>query len=343
MKVAKRILITGACGFIGSNAADYFLKAGNDVRLLDNMSRSTSEANLQWLLGSHEDLEFEKLDVRSFDRISSQVKEFQPDFILHLAAQVAVTDSVRDPRADFEVNAMGTFNILEAARLHSPHSRIVFASTNKVYGKLETLKVTEQETRYAADGILGVSEDYSLDFFSPYGCSKGSADQYVLDYQRIFGLQTASVRQSCIYGPRQFGVEDQGWMAWFAIASKSNRPITIFGDGKQVRDALYVSDLIDLYDRIFQQDSWIGGSYNAGGGLANSLSLLEYVESLSSHLNKKIDLKFSKARPGDQLWFVSDNSKAKRDLGWLPTTNLDEGIKSLLGWLSESASIRKIR
>lgn len=334
----KRLLITGGCGFIGSNAAAHFAGRGLQVKVLDNLSRSTSRVNLGWLLSVSRGIEFDQVDIRNSGELSDVIVEFQPDYILHLAAQVAVTDSVKAPRADFEINAIGTFNLLEAVREFSPHSRIVFASTNKVYGELKSLKVVEESTRYSAAGTLGVNEQNGLDFYSPYGCSKGSADQYVLDYSRIYGLKTASLRQSCIYGPRQFGVEDQGWMAWFAIAAKAAKQITIYGDGKQVRDALFVNDLVSLYERFFEQENWVGGAFNVGGGLGNSISLLEYIEMLSSIQRRKIDLVFAEPRPGDQVWFVSDNSKARDELGWSPTTNLTEGVASLAKWLDDMDS-----
>lgn len=330
------MLITGGAGFIGSNAAFFFSEQGIRVTVIDNLARETSALNVAWLKENNPSIDIREIDVRDAAGISKVVTELQPDFVLHLAAQVAVTDSLFDPRSDFEVNALGTFNLLEAIRLHSPQSRLVYSSTNKVYGELASLEISENETGYVTPGSRGISETAALDFYSPYGCSKGAADQYVLDYGRIFGLKTASLRQSCIYGPRQFGVEDQGWMAWFAIAALEKKRITIYGNGKQVRDALFVEDLLDLYSLLFQQKDWVGGSFNVGGGVNNATSLLEYIELLSHLGNLQPDVVFSEPRPGDQLWFVSDNTRAEIRLGWRPKTNLREGIIKMLEWLDEA-------
>ena len=332
----QKILITGGAGFIGSNAADFFSKQGMAVTVLDNLSRETGVLNVAWLKEHSPSIDIREVDVRDSGRLSKVVEELKPDFILHLAAQVAVTDSLIDPRSDFEVNALGTLNLLEAIRLLSPESKLIYASTNKVYGQLESLELSQSDTRYLAKGSRGISEAAGLDFYSPYGCSKGAADQYVLDYARIFGLKTASLRQSCIYGPRQFGVEDQGWMAWFAIATLAEKQITIYGNGKQVRDALFVDDLLDLYSLLFQQEVWVGGSYNVGGGMNNATSLLDYLADLEALSGLKPAVAFSEPRPGDQLWFVSDNTRAETVLGWKPKVPLAEGIKKMLDWLNEA-------
>ena len=233
--------------FIGVNAAEYFADQGWRIAVLDNLSRRGTEENLRWL-NDKVKVDFHKLDIRDAAGVERVVRETKPDALLHLAAQVAVTTSVSDPREDFEVNALGTFNVLEAVRKGSPQTFIINASTNKVYGKMEEIEVEERNGRYEyRDQTQGVSESQPLDFHSPYGCSKGVADQYTLDYARIYGLDTVSFRQSCIYGPRQFGIEDQGWVAWFIIAAVSGKQITIYGDGKQIRDVLHVKDVARAY------------------------------------------------------------------------------------------------
>ena len=249
-----KVLITGCAGFIGCHLTKYFLSIGNEVIGLDNLSRKGGQENLKWLQTLQGKFEFNKIDIRDFTEVSAIFKRCgQFDLILHLAAQVAVTTSVVDPREDFEINAFGTFNLLEATRLYSPDAFFEFASTNKVYGKMDNVNVVERNGRYEYDMLSkGVNEDYNLDFHSPYGCSKGAADQYVRDYNRIYGLRTVVLRQSCIYGTRQFGIEDQGWIAWFIIASLLEKPITIYGDGMQIRDVLWIEDLADVWVKLFE-------------------------------------------------------------------------------------------
>jgi CDP-paratose 2-epimerase len=232
-------------------------------------------------------------------------------------------------------------NVLEAIRFSARRPALLYASTNKVYGALEHLPLDEGETRYAfSDGRRGIGESCSLDFHSPYGCSKGSADQYVRDYARIYGLKTVVFRQSCIYGPRNFGIEDQGWVAWFLIRALMGQPITIFGDGKQVRDLLFVDDLLDLYSRAIEQiDQASGQAFNVGGGAENALSLLEFASLLQAKFSLPIHATFSAWRPGDQKIFVSDNAKAGRMLGWQPMVSVEQGIERVLGWLSENRAV----
>ena len=241
------VAITGGAGFIGSYLADYYLGSGRRVVLIDNFSRRGSEENVAWLARRHGDrLEVVRADVRHPGSWQERIAE--AEVVFHLAAQVAVTTSVADPRSDFEINAAGTLNVLEAARLARRKPAVIYSSTNKVYGSLESCRILEQNGRYMlADFPQGIPESYPLDFRSPYGCSKGAADQYVLDYGRVFGLNTVVLRQSCIYGPRQFGLEDQGWVAWFALRALAGEPITIYGDGKQVRDVLYIDDLVAAF------------------------------------------------------------------------------------------------
>jgi len=331
------MLISGGAGFIGVNAARYFADRGWQVTILDNLSRRGTEYNLKRLQEEKPGIQFVKADIRT-DRDALCRAVDANDAVLHLAAQVAVTTSVVSPREDFEINALGTFNVLEAVRASAKKPLLLYASTNKVYGGLEHLRVNEGENRYAfADGRLGVGEDTPLDFHSPYGCSKGAADQYVRDYARIYGLKTIVFRQSCIYGPHQMGIEDQGWVAWFMIAGMFGRPVTLYGNGKQVRDLLYVDDLVRAYDfAIGQIEKTSGQVYNVGGGHKNTLSLREFLQLLKDQ--EGVELKYSSAstRPGDQPIFVSDNTKMKNDLGWEPRVDVSTGIARLMTWLKDN-------
>lgn len=343
----KKILITGGAGFIGSNIAKYYLDKGVKVIIIDNLSRKGSDLNLKWLK-TQGNFEFQKLDIRNYKALENVFKKNKDiDVVFHEAAQVAVTTSVINPREDFEVNILGTFNVLEALRHYLPKSILIYASTNKVYGALENLKVVEKKTRYEFQDKKfkkGISENYPLDFHSPYGCSKGSADQYIRDYSRIYGLKTIVFRQSCIYGERQFGVEDQGWVAWFIIATLLNKKLTIYGNGKQLRDLLFVDDLIKAYDLAIKNIHKTSGQiYNMGGGHKNTLSLLELIEILENLLGRKIKYSFSKTRPGDQKIFIADILKAKKDFGWQPKINVNAGVKKLYNWILENITeIKKL-
>ena len=331
-------LITGGGGFIGINLAAYYLANKKRVTIFDNFSRAGSEENVRWLKNRYGDrLTVVTGDVRRVDRHFLELVA-NSEVVFHLAAQVAVTTSVTNPREDFDVNALGTFNILEAVRLSSSKPIVVYSSTNKVYGKMADLKVIEADGRYAYGNCAnGISETHPLDFYSPYGCSKGTGDQYVIDYARIYGLRTVVFRQSCIYGPHQFGIEDQGWVAWFAIQAMQNRPVTIYGDGKQVRDVLYVEDLIMAYNAAINNISKITGkAYNIGGGSKNTLSLLELIDFLGKHFGQRLKYSFEEWRPGDQLIYISDIRKAKADFGWEPSVKPHEGIKKLLEWVQEN-------
>src|SRR3990172_406111 len=274
-----RWLVTGGAGFIGANAAARLAREGNEVVVYDNFSRLGSKQNARWL-SAQRGLRILPGDVRDWRALTHLFQVFGPfDVVLHLAAQVVVTTSVADPRTDFETNALGTFNVCEAVRQFAPGAVLLNASTNKVYGGMDDAAVVERGGRYVyADLPYGVSEDQPVDFHSPYGCSKGAGDQYVRDYARIYGLRTVNFRQSCIYGYRQFGVEDQGWVAWFTIAALLGRPITVYGDGKQVRDVLFIDDLVDCYLAAVRQiDAVAGQTFNIGGGTEHSLSLLELL------------------------------------------------------------------
>ncbi len=336
----KKILITGGAGFIGVNSASYFAEQGWQVVVLDNLSRKGAQLNLEWLSERHS-ITFEKADVRDAQAISEAVASHTPDVVLHLAAQVAVTTSVTDPREDFEINALGTLNVLEAIRLHSPETFFINASTNKVYGKMEDLGIVERNGRYEYDALTtGVPEHRNLDFHSPYGCSKGVADQYTIDYSRVYGLKTLTLRQSCIYGPRQFGIEDQGWVAWFTIAAMLDKKITVYGDGKQIRDVLHVDDLVLAYHAaINHQDSVSGKALNIGGGPQNTLSLLELLDYLEKTLDKKISPLWDDWRPGDQPVFVCDLDKAQQEINWQPNISVDQGVVKLINWVKENADL----
>ena len=261
--------------------------------------------------------------------------------MLHCAGQVAVTTSVANPRDDFECNAMGSFNLLEAIRAYDRDAMMIFASTNKVYGSMQDIHVVERNGRYEYASLpMGISEAHPLDFHSPYGCSKGAADQYVRDYARIYGLATVSFRQSCVYGYRQFGIEDQGWVAWFVIAHALGRPITIYGDGKQTRDILFIDDLVDAYLLAYERRNRIAGQiYNIGGGPENQLSLIELMHMLKQFRGSEVQHAFADWRPGDQKVFVADIRKARTDLNWEPSHSYSSGIEKLVKWVDSNMTL----
>ena len=336
----RSMLITGGAGFIGVNAAAFFGRRGWKISILDNLSRRGARENLSWL-STEIDFSLQERDVRDLRAAKAAVSESSPHAVLHLAAQVAVTTSLIDPLDDFENNARGTLNVLEAIRGEAPEATLLYSSTNKVYGDLGDLCLEERTSRWAIPGDEpGISEERSLAFHSPYGCSKGAADQYVLDYTESYGLKGLCLRQSCIYGPRQFGIEDQGWVAWFIIAAKTGRAITVYGDGKQVRDVLFVEDLCELYEAaIATGDRAIGEAFNIGGGIENSLSLREFLSILEAELGTGIDVGHAEWRRGDQRYFVSNNGKAKRLLKWEPRTGCREGIGRLARWVDENREL----
>jgi CDP-paratose 2-epimerase len=344
---SKPILVTGGCGFIGCNLADRLAGRGNKVLALDNLARAGVRENAQWLKSRHgERINIVIADVREPISVIDAVREASA--VIHLAAQVAVTDSVTDPIADFEINARGTINVLEAVRLHNPSAPVLFASTNKVYGRLiDDTRIVRADERYQpASPTLadGISENAPLDFYSPYGCSKGTADQYVRDYARVFGLQTVVMRMSCIYGPRQFGTEDQGWIAHFLLSALRGDRLTIYGDGYQVRDALHVSDAADAWLAALDHIALVRGRvFNLGGGRANSVSLRELIGLVSKLTGKDIGYAFADWRPGDQPWYVTDTRALSAALGWKPKTSLQDGLTSLHEWLSERFGDRSKR
>jgi CDP-paratose 2-epimerase len=340
--MAQNYFVTGGAGFIGSNYINRLLERGEKVTIYDNLSRAGARRNLDWLKEKFGDNAVRLVvgDVRDAALLTDSCRE--ADVIVHLAAQVAVTTSVVQPREDFEVNALGTFNVVEAARLSDRQPAVLYASTNKVYGGMEDVKVVERETRWEYEDLpFGCSESQPLDFHSPYGCSKGTGDQYVRDYARIYGLRSVVFRQSCIYGPRQFGVEDQGWVAWMVIAAVTGRQITIYGDGKQIRDVLWVDDLLDAYDAaLLHIDRVKGQVYNLGGGPGNTMSIwTEFGPMLEGLLGTKIPVARGDWRPGDQRVFVADIRKAEREFGWKPKVGVEEGVGRLFEWVNENKNL----
>ncbi len=338
-----KYLITGGCGFLGSNLAHEALKRGEDLVVFDNLSRLGSTENLLWLQGQGE---FRHVhgDIRNANDVERLVCEFKPDAIFHLAGQVAMTTSIANPRLDFEINVKGSFNIIESVRRHVPKATIVYSSTNKVYGDLEQYAYRETEIRYECiDHPNGFDEKIPLEFHSPYGCSKGAADQYMLDYARIFGLKTAVFRHSSMYGGRQFATYDQGWVGWFcqkAIEAKKNitkEPFTISGSGKQVRDVLHAEDMTALYFAAIENiEAAQGKAFNIGGGLKNSLSLLELFALLEEFTDARLQYAKLPPRQSDQRVFVADITKAKRLLGWAPRVEAPCGIKKMLTWVASA-------
>jgi len=334
------VLITGGAGFIGTNLADRLLRAGRRVILFDNLSRSGVQRNVEWLSREHGTLlEIEVGDTRDLRALTTAARAASAVF--HLAAQVAVTTSLVEPVADFEVNARGTLNVLEALRGRPNPPPMVFTSTNKVYGDLEDLDLDIAETRYVPTDphvrAHGVSEARSISFHSPYGCSKGAADQYVLDYGRTFKVPAAVFRMSCIYGPHQCGTEDQGWVAHFLIHALTGKPITVYGDGMQVRDVLFVEDLVDAFLLAEQYMSRLcGHAFNIGGGPARTTSLVELLDRIETLNGERPDVEFDAWRAADQRYYVSDTRRFRTATGWRPKVDLPTGLRALYDWLAEA-------
>ena len=337
-----KLLITGGCGFLGSNLASDALVRGDEVVVFDNLSRNGSRENLNWLktLGQ---FRFEYGDIRNPNDITRVIKSFVPDAIFHLAGQVAMTTSISNPRLDFETNVVGTNNLLEAVRDHVPNAVIVYSSTNKVYGDLEQFTYKETDKRYQCiDYPSGFDENIQLDFHSPYGCSKGAADQYMLDYARVFDLKTVVFRHSSMYGGRQFATYDQGWIGWFCQKAievqnaTTNGLFTISGTGKQVRDVLHADDMKRLYlAAVTNIHKAKGQAFNIGGGIENSLSLIELFELLEGILDIKLDYKKISVRKSDQRVFVASITKAKQLLDWSPKINVEKGVTSMVDWVRQ--------
>ncbi|MFM2045516.1 MAG: CDP-paratose 2-epimerase [Pseudomonadota bacterium] len=338
----RPVLITGGAGFIGTNIADRLARAGRRVRIYDSLSRPGVERNLAWLRAQHGDrVDVVTADIRDAGALGRAVAG--SGSVFHLAAQVAVTTSLADPMTDFEVNALGTLRLLEAVRAQPVPPPLVFASTNKVYGALGDLDLREGADGYRpveasrAPGITarGVGEDRPLDFHSPYGCSKGAADQYVLDYARSYGLPATVLRMSCIYGPHQRGTEDQGWVAHFLIAARAGRPITLYGTGRQVRDVLHADDLVDAWLRAEAAiDRLAGRAFNIGGGIANAVSLRGVLDRIADLTGTVPILRHGPWRTGDQPWYVADTSRFQAATGWAPTITAADGIARLHHWLA---------
>jgi CDP-paratose 2-epimerase len=338
----SEMLITGGAGFIGANAAVYFAGRGWRVTILDSLVRPGANANLEWLQ-SIVSVRFIKADIRDAVAVDNVIRELKPSVILHLAAQVAVTRSIEEPAEDFAVNACGTINLLEAVRRFSSDTLVIYASTNKVYGDMHQQQIQLVDGKYMLSSFAdGVDELQPTDFCSPYGCSKGTADRYLSEYSRTYGLATVIFRQSCIYGPRQFGCNDQGWVAWFIIAAILGRPITLFGDGRQSRDILWVDDLVGAYEAaIDNREQSAGKIFNIGGGKNNIISLLELLERLNKLSGKPIEYGRGEWRLADQFAYCSNLAKADLLLGWRPKTSMDEGIERLYRWVLENIHLHQ--
>lgn len=332
------VVVTGGSGFIGSNLADALLSSGNDVVILDNFSRPGVKQNLEWLQAKHgskvREVAADIRDAASIDPVLAEASA-----VFHLAAQTAVTTSLLDPLDDFEVNGRGTLNVLEAVRKAGTNAPVIFSSTNKVYGGLADMRLVDRDGRHMpADDLMrarGVSEERKLDFCTPYGCSKGVADQYVLDYSNSYGIPTAVLRMSCIYGPRQFGTEDQGWVAHFLIRALQNQPVTLYGDGKQVRDVLHVRDAIAAYLAVLDNIDWLKGrAFNLGGGPRNAVSLNMVLAEIEQIVGHAVPVTHDDWREGDQLYFVADTGRLEADLGWKAKIGWRDGLRDLAEWLA---------
>jgi CDP-paratose 2-epimerase len=327
-------LITGGAGFIGMNVCEKLAARGERIVVMDNFSRLGTRLNLEKMRSWK--VRVEELDIRDRGAVENAfARHTDVDVVLHLAGQVAVTLSVKDPRADLEANIIGTFNVLEATRRYAPDALLINAATNKLYGDLSDLRLIESSRRYELADFPGISECRPLSFHSPYGCSKGAAEQYVVDYHRVFGLRTVSLRQSCIYGPYQYGIEDQGWLAWFVLCALKGNCITIYGDGKQVRDVLYVGDLVDAYFRLADSPdaAFLGQAFNIGGGPRHTLSILESLDLLEEMMKNPIARSFQPARTADQKVYISDIRKFQQHLGWAPSVSLETGVGLLIDWM----------
>jgi len=341
---AAPALITGGAGFVGTNLAHHLLSRGEPVVLLDNLSRPGVERNVEWLCATHPGgVRVEVADVRDAAAVARAVA--QARVVFHFAAQVAVTTSLAAPREDFEINAQGTLNVLEALRQLPDPPPLIYTSTNKVYGGLDDIALQRRADRYEpVDSEVrwhGIDESRPLAFHTPYGCSKGAADQYVLDYARSFGLETVVFRMSCIYGPHQCGTEDQGWVAHFALRALDGRPITVYGDGRQVRDVLFIDDLLSAFDLACANLSRLSGrAFNIGGGPANSVSLLEVVDAIGRITGRRPALEFAEWRAGDQRYYVSDMRGFQEATGWAPSVSLEEGLGRLCEWIADARGAR---
>jgi CDP-paratose 2-epimerase len=348
----QKILVTGGAGFIGSHISELLAQNNSTVIVFDNLSRAqllgknSENAMYNWnYLKKYNNIELIRGDIRNPKTLERVCKDVNA--IVHVAAQTAVTSSIVNPEVDFQVNAIGTFNLLEAARKSHFNPAFIYASTNKVYGaNVNAIRVSEKKSRYVYEDKFrkGIPETFPIDLceHTPYGCSKLTGDIYVQDYARVYDLKTAVFRMSCIYGPRQFGVEDQGWVAWFVIATLTGKPITIYGDGKQVRDVLYVGDLVQAFYAFLQRKNRLSGEvFNIGGGPENTLSLLELLDLLELLTGKRSEISFSDWRPSDQKVYISDITKAREKLGWSPKISPREGVERLVNWVMANKHLFK--
>lgn len=341
-----KLLVTGGCGFVGSNLTAAAMRRGQQPVVYDDLSRVGSDSNRRWL-SLQGVYRFVQGDVRDADAVRRVIDDVRPNAVFHLAGQVAMTTSLADPRRDFEVNAGGTLNVLEAVRQLVPDCLVVYSSTNKVYGNLEQYSYREEATRYrCVERPFGFDESTPLEFHSPYGCSKGAADQYVLDYARMFGVRTVVLRHSSMYGGRQFSTVDQGWVGWFVsealrVAGGDREPVRIAGNGKQVRDVLAVEDVVELYFRICdRRNSLQGEAFNIGGGIESSMSILELVLMLEELVGVRIPVESGPPRESDQRVFVADIAKARRMIGWRPSVDPQSGVAAMIEWTREGAGAR---
>ena len=335
------VLVTGGAGFIGSNIADRLARDGHLVRILDALARPGVEANLDWLQARHGNAITPVIaDIRDQNAVDAAVQGVSAVF--HMAAQVAVTTSLEQPVTDFDINLRGTLNLLEALRRNP--APLVFASTNKVYGDLNDIPLARAGDAYLPEDpalrARGIAETRPLSFYTPYGCSKGAADQYVLDYARSYAIPACVMRMSCIYGPRQRGTEDQGWLAHFLYSVLAGRPISIYGDGRQVRDVMFIDDTVDAYMQAWSRiDQVSGQAFNLGGGPANAVTLLQVLSELGDITGRKPDLRFSEWRPGDQRYFVADTTKARTALALGPTVGWQDGLRRLAAWVKSEQRV----
>lgn len=354
-----KVLVTGGAGFVGSHVAEFYARNGEEVKVIDNLSRAETLAkadkskhtifyNWNYLKQNYANIILTKADIRNTQQIEKAASDV--DFIVHTAAQVAVTTSITDPLTDFEINALGTLNVLEAARKSRNDPAVVYCSTNKVYGEnVNEIPTIERETRYTFSDEKfkkGIPETFPTDLcaHTPYGCSKIAGDFYTQDYSKSYGLNTCVFRMSCIYGDRQFGNEDQGWVAHFAISTLQNKKLIIYGDGKQVRDVLFVDDLVEAFDMFFKRRKKTSGDvFNIGGGPENTLSLLELLSLLHEVTGKRCEIESKNWRTGDQKVYISNISKAKEKLGWKPKVDTSKGIKNFVAWFQQELSINPRR
>jgi CDP-paratose 2-epimerase len=330
-----RTLIIGGCGFIGVNSFFYLKKKRHKISIVDNFSGNSSKKNFIKIKQNYPKTKIYKIDIKNYKKISNIIKKLKPTSIILVAGQIAVTKSVFNPRQDFNDTMLGTFNILESVRIFSKNTNIIYCSSNKVYGNLKNLNIKETKISYKAKNKKSlIDETFNLDFASPYGCSKGSSDQYVRDYSRTYKLKTAVLRLSCVYGPNQWGTQDQGWISWFIKKSINSERINIFGNGKQVRDILYIDDLTRLFEICIKKINKINGEiYNIGGGNRNKISLLELIVKIEKITMNKTNLKYSKERIGDQKFFVNNLSKIKKAVNWQPKVNVNKGINLFYTWI----------